>query len=126
MFLFEIIVVVFIGYMAFEIADTFGSSETTNKINLANDISLMINTLVSIPGDAVVEYPGNVSKYTFVLTSHAITVFIKDDSEIKRQIQSFHLPPGYSARGRYRSVSSLHTGFPCVLGAHGPEHRMTH
>ena len=63
----EIIIVVFVVYSTISIANVYGSSKTVNKINLASDIQMMVNTLVASPADAFVEYPGDVSEYKIFL-----------------------------------------------------------
>lgn len=99
MMIFELIVVIFVIFMAFTVARNFGSSDTANKIYLANDLKMMMDTLVGTPGDAVVEYPGDVSRYSLILTSHYVTVLIKGESEAREVTRRFYLPEGYSAEG---------------------------
>ena len=107
MITFELIIVVFVIYTSFEIANAYARSETSNKINLANDIALMVNTLVGVPGDATVQYPGDVSRYIFVLSSNSITVFMKEDSESRIVTRPFSLPSGYEGIGNVEEKSTL-------------------
>ena len=58
--LFELLVVVLIVSIALSVSHSYGNSNTLNKIIYTKDLYLMINTLVAMPGDAVVEFPQNV------------------------------------------------------------------
>ena len=60
---------------------------------------MMIDTFAGIPGDAAAQYPGNVSKYTFILSSSSITVFVSGEGEQKQIVRYFSLPQGYNAFG---------------------------
>lgn len=95
----EIMLVVFIIYSSVSVAKAYGSSETVNKINLANDIQLMVNTLIATPGDAVVEYPGDVSRYKIFLYQDSVKVYIDGDGEPEQIKRYFILPEGYNAIG---------------------------
>jgi hypothetical protein len=97
--IFEIIIVVFVVYTTFQIAQAYASSDTSNKINLANDLKMMVDTLVGVPGDAMVEYPGDVSRYTFILTPTAVTVFVLGEGERGAVTRDLNLPNSFSAFG---------------------------
>ncbi len=103
----EIIVVIAVIWMTTEAASGMGRSETTIKINLANDIKMMVDTLVGVPGEVVIEYPGNVSKYTILLSQSEISVFIKGESDVKRVNRAFYLPEGYIAVGSLEKKDRL-------------------
>lgn len=107
MIVFELLVVIMVIFMTMSIAKTYASSETTRKIILANDITMMIDTLVGTPGDAVVEYPSETSKYFFVLNHDSITVFIKKDLESQYVVRYFSLPQGYEAYGTLEEKAKL-------------------
>jgi hypothetical protein len=95
----EIIIVVFVVYSTISIANVYGSSKTVNKINLASDIQMMVNTLVASPADAFVEYPGDVSEYKIFLYQDSVKVYIEGDGENQQITRFFVLPEGYSAVG---------------------------
>lgn len=99
MIVLEIIIILFASYSIFSIASRYASSETTNKIIIADDIKMMVDTLVGTPGEAVVQYPSNISKYTFILSSSSVSVFIKGEGEQKKIVRYFSLPEGYQAFG---------------------------
>ena len=107
MMVFEVLVVLLViaGYL--RIAEAYASSETVNKIGIAEDIRMMIDALVGTPGDALVQYPGNVSQYSFILSSDSITVFIKGEGEQKRVTRHFFLPEGYDAFGTAEGKETL-------------------
>lgn len=107
MMIFEVLIVLFVIYSYFQIAEAYASSETVNKINLAEDIRMMADTLVGTPGDVVVQYPGNVSKYAFILSSSSVTVFIKGEGEQQKVTRYFFLPEGYEAFGTLEGKETL-------------------
>ncbi|MDP3698178.1 MAG: hypothetical protein Q8R47_01185 [Nanoarchaeota archaeon] len=107
MMILEIMIVLISAYSIFSIASKYASSETTNKIIIADDLKMMIDTLVGTPGEAVVQYPGNVSKYTFILSTSSVSVFIKGEGEQKKIIRYFSLPDGYQAFGTLEGKSDL-------------------
>ena len=107
MIVFELLVVILVIFMTLSIAKTYASSEPTRKIILANDIAMMINTLVGTPGDARVEYPSETSKYIFILNGGSITVFLKNELESQRVVRSFFLPQGYEAYGTMEEKAKL-------------------
>ena len=110
MMVLEIIIILFAAYSIFSIASRYASSETTNKIIIADDIKMMADTLVGTPGEAVVQYPGNVSKYTFILSSSSVSVFIKGEGEQKKIVRYFSLPEGYQAFGTLEGRDNLCLG----------------
>lgn len=107
MMILEIIIILLASYSIFSLASKFASSETTNKIIIADDIKMMVDTLVGTPGEAVVQYPGNVSKYTFILSSSSVSVFIKGEGDQKKIMRYFSLPEGYQAFGTLENGDNL-------------------
>lgn len=107
MMVLEILLILFAAYSIFSLASNYTSSESTNKIILADDIKMMIDTLVGTPGEAVVQYPGNVSKYTIVLGSSSVSVFIKGEGDQQKVVRYFSLPQGYQAFGTVDGKDTL-------------------
>ncbi|MEK6905143.1 MAG: hypothetical protein AABX24_01955 [Nanoarchaeota archaeon] len=107
MMILEIIIILIAAYSIFSIASKYASSETTNKIIIADDLKMMVDTLIGTPGETVVQYPGNVSKYTFILSSSSVSVFIKGEGEQKKIMRYFSLPAGYQAFGTLESKDNL-------------------
>ena len=107
MMVLEIIIILLASYSILNLGSKYASSETTNKIIIADDIKMMIDTLVGTPGEAVVQYPGDVSKYTFILSSGSVTVFIQGEGDQKKIVRYFSLPEGYQAFGTLEGKDSL-------------------
>ena len=95
----ELMVVIIAIFLITDYAQGLATSETTQKIIIAEDMRMMINTLVGIPGNAVVEYPHNASRYSFILNSGAVAVFVPGEPENKWAVRTFILPQGYTAEG---------------------------
>lgn len=97
---FEIIILSIVIFMTFSIAKAYASSETTHKINIANDLQLMINLLVATPGDAVLAYPENLAQYTILLRSDGVQVWLPSDQDHEKIVRYFSLPKGYTTTGQ--------------------------
>jgi hypothetical protein len=95
--IFEVMAVVFVVLAIGNRAAALGSSDTTVKKQIVEDLRMMINTLVGIPGDAIVEYPGNVSNYAFILEDNEIAVFAPGERPATWMKRSLILPQGYRA-----------------------------
>tara|TARA_Y100000310_G_C20645704_1_gene796429 strand:+ start:572 stop:1723 length:1152 start_codon:yes stop_codon:yes gene_type:complete len=104
---FEIIIVALVIFMTFQIAHKFATSETSDKIILSNDIKLMVNTLIATPGNVVVEYPGDVSRFNFILSSESVSVFTENSSELTKARSKFFLPQGFIALGSLEQKEKL-------------------
>lgn len=99
MMIFEVLVVILVIVIVTKTAIGMGSSDTVIKINTANDLAMMVNTLVGTPGEAVVAYPYNVSAYIFILDSGSITVMKRGDILSQKVIRTFSLPKGFMGEG---------------------------
>jgi hypothetical protein len=99
MMIFELLVVVLVLSIVFSIVKEMASGERTEKKILAEEIRMMIDTLVGVPGGAVVEYPYNVSEYSFLLDKGSIAVFKEGEDKVNWAIRNFYLPEGYDAVG---------------------------
>lgn len=105
--IFEIIVVSIVVYITISIAHAYGSSLLTAKINSAEDIKMMVNTLVAVPGDALVEYPKNVTEFSFILTPNSVSVFENEQTDQSPAVRAFFLPQGYIAEGSVIRISPI-------------------
>ncbi len=105
--IFEIIVVCIVVYITISIAHAYGSSLLTVKINAAEDIKMMVNTLVAVPGDALVKQPQNVTEFSFILTSNSISVFENEQADQSPAVRAFFLPQGYTAEGSVLRISPI-------------------
>lgn len=95
--IFEILVVIAVVFTTTSIAQAYGKSETVAKINVAQDLQMMVDTLVGVPGNALVKYPHEVSTFSFLLRSGSIAVFTKGEAEQLWIVRKFSLPDGYVA-----------------------------
>ena len=53
----EILAVIFLAFIALKMAQAAASKSSLEKINLAQDLVLSVNTLVSFPGEGFLQYP---------------------------------------------------------------------
>ncbi len=104
MMIFEIVVVISIVFLMVKVARVFGSSEGITSINIAEDISMMIDAFVGLPGDAKVLYPVNISKFTLLVNGESVFVTVNGNPKIMKTVRKFHLPPSYSALGSVEGV----------------------
>lgn len=107
MMIFEILAVLLVVYLTTSIAYAYGSSTMVEKVNAAEEMRMMIDTLVAVPGEAVVEYPKNVSGFIFILDNAEIAVFEKGQEGNLWIIRQFVLPFGYSAEGSAEQVERV-------------------
>jgi len=99
MMIFEILIVLLTVYLITSIAYAYGSSTMAAKVNAAEEIRMMVDTLVGVPGEAVVEYSKNVSQFSLLLDNAGIAVFEKGQAKNLWIIREFNLPKGYKAEG---------------------------
>ena len=99
MMIFEILVVLLTVYLVTSIAYAYGSSAMVAKVNAAEEIRMMTDTLAGIPGGAVVEYPKNVSEFSLLLDNEGIAVFEIGEKKNLWVIREFNLPNGSKAEG---------------------------
>lgn len=101
MMIFEILVVILVVYLTASIASAYGKSETVTKINAAEDMRMMLNTLAAVSGDAVVAYPKNMTLFSFILRAGSIAAFQQTEARNENLwvIRTFSLPVGWTAEG---------------------------
>lgn len=99
MIIIELLAVILVISMTFSVAKGMAKGERVEKVSLAEEIRMMVDTLVSVPGEAVVEYPHNVSEYFFLLDKGSISVFKEGDDKVNWVIRNFYLPEGYETVG---------------------------
>lgn len=97
--IFEVLAVLLVTYILVSIAGAYGKSDTVLRINAAEDIRMMADTLVGMPGEVTVHYPLNVSSFSFILADGSITVLKKGEAEPAKVVRPFFLPSGYTASG---------------------------
>ena len=99
MMVFEILAVVLIISIVLGVARGYASSDTVLKVNTAQDLALMADALLALPGDAQVIYTQNVSAYSILLDSGKIIVMQVGEPREMQIERTFNLPTGYSASG---------------------------
>ena len=92
--IFEILVVIIVVGMAFFVAKSYAKSETIQKELITEDLRMMVNALVAVPGDATVQYPHDTSAYTFFLTDSEVIGFVKgeESQELGKVSKNIFLP----------------------------------
>ena len=106
MYIFELVAIVFIIFMVFDAAWEFSQGKTTGKIILGKDISHMVESMVSFPGDSFVMYPKNITDYVVTISNgnNLVTVTERNDSTDEGISFRFTLPTGYGSSGVANSV----------------------
>ena len=103
----EVLAVALISFTTIGVAQSYGKSESVNKINLANEIKMMVDTLVATPYDTKVAFPGDLSKYVFILSNEKISVSLPGESDIKKEVRHFSLPDRFRAFGSMTEKNQL-------------------
>jgi hypothetical protein len=110
MMIFEVLVVLIVVTGGFRVAGNIAEEESVKRILFAEEVRLMVNTLVGLPGDAVVDFPYDITDYVFVFQSTptpAIVVFNKDKDDDARITKRFYLPQGYKIIGSVKDSAKL-------------------
>ncbi len=109
LFIFEVLVVLIVVGMSLYLAKNFAKSENIQKELFTEDLRMMVNALIAVPGDAVVQFPQNSSLYVFVLTTHEIIGYIRGQEEnaLGKVRKSIFLPQGHTASGVVEGVERI-------------------
>lgn len=105
--LFEMLAVIFIAVAVLNIGQAYASSDYSWKIETIENLNLMINTLLGVPGDVQVQYPVNISGYTVLLEGNKIALFTAGEAEHLWLTRSFVLPEGYTSQGVVEQSETL-------------------
>ena len=106
--LIEILVVILVVFLVMQKAVSLAKSDSTIQINIAQDMAMMIHVLIATPGNIVLAYPNEVSKYSiFITPDRKVSVLpVKKDQSLLSKLPAmtivrrpFNLPQGYSAEG---------------------------
>lgn len=106
-FIIKLLAVLLVGSIALSKAFAYAQKDTITKTNTAEDLRMMIDTLVGVPGDAIVKYPYNVSGYSFILNQGSVSVFKKGETKNLWVSRSFFLPNGYTTQGNIEEKSNI-------------------
>lgn len=110
--IFELLVIILVVFMAFSRSKDLGESDRVVRQKAVEEFAMMVNTLVALPGDAVVEYPGNMTQYTVILQNNQVAVgrttpegsISAGESVVKTLI----LPAGYAAEGIVQDTERIY------------------
>ena len=97
MIMFEVIVAVAVIVIGISVAVEQGKSERVIKTYMVDDLALMVNAVVGVPGDVIIAYPDDVSDYRFLMDDYSITVLREGDLKEGQVTRKFQLPDGYKA-----------------------------
>ena len=86
-FLVEVVGAFLVVYLAINVASTYSKGTVYEKLNLAKDIAMQINTLSSIPGDAYI-INKNFHGYSLRIIDNKVEVF-EDSNELAKGIYYF-------------------------------------
>jgi hypothetical protein len=103
----EILVVLAFSVGVMTVSNSLAKSETSSRIIMANEMVMMAHTLAALPGDAVVEYPGNISQYTFVMEQEKLSILVKGENKYQTLVRTFNLPKGYTSSGNLEQKKRL-------------------
>ncbi len=103
-FILEIVLVVSLISVSSFAAVKLSSDETLVQMNLANDIKMMVDVFIALPGDAVVEIPYNTEKYVVTLRQKGVEVRIGEELSIKK---SYSLPLEFRAAKKLENVKTI-------------------
>ncbi len=105
--IFELLAVVLVIYLVISISEAYGSSTMVQKINAAEEMRMMIDTLVGIPDDALVQYPKNLSLFTLTLTNDAIAIYEPNQAQNLWIMRSITLPKNHAAEGTITNIAQV-------------------
>ncbi len=103
MVILELLIVVSIVGLSMTFARQLSESSVIMKRNVANDLSLMVDTVLGLPGNIVVEYPADVSNYTITIEGEELRV----EDLSGESTRSIHGIPGYEVLGSVTKTSRL-------------------
>ena len=96
---FELLVIVGVIFLMLQVGRSFANSDAVTKANHANDMMMMVNTLIGVPGNAVILYPHNVSRFTIILTQKDVRVRTVEEPEVLQTKRTLVVPTGYTVTG---------------------------
>jgi hypothetical protein len=108
MVLFEVIAVFTIITMIIIVAKDLASSDRVVRNLIVEDMNLMVNSLISVPGEMQVKYPlsdiRNITKYAFSISNTAVSVRDTEKEGILVTTRTINVPMGYTVIGAVQNV----------------------
>lgn len=86
-FLIELIIAFLVGYMAFDLSVNYTQKAIYEKLNIAKDLAMQINTLSGVPGDAYI-INDNLHGYSVSFSDNKVEVF-KDSFDQSKGVYYF-------------------------------------
>ncbi len=105
--IFELLVVIGIIVLVNIKVQDYNQSQAVIQKKITQDLALMIDTLVAVPGDAWVEYPQDASDYSFLVSSNKVIVGKGDLTSANRYESSFTPPENYQIGGDVEKKSRI-------------------
>ncbi len=99
--------VVLVGFLIMTASLKLSETSTVDKINIAEDLRIMVNTLIGVPGEALVKYPEDVSEYSIIANDKGFFVFKKGEIKEKQIFRNYYLPQNYTVEGLIGEESTL-------------------
>jgi hypothetical protein len=102
-FIFEVLIVVGVIAASMGAANRMADSESTKQTQLITNVKMMVDTLISVPGDVVIEIPINMTKYELTIREDLIEL-----NNEKREITAgYILPARMTAAGSEKNVEKV-------------------
>lgn len=86
-FLIELVVAFLVGYMAFDLSTSYTQKTIYEKLNIAKDLAMQINTLSGIPGEAYI-INDDIHGYSVSFSDNKVEVF-KDNFDQSKGVYYF-------------------------------------
>lgn len=110
--LFELAIVILVVVLAFSRSKDLSDSDRMVQQKAVEELAMMVNTLAALPGDAVVEYPGNMTQYTIILENNQVAVGRTTPAGIisagESVVKTLILPVGYVAEGIVQDTEKIY------------------
>ena len=110
MVLFEVIAVFTIIAMIVVVAKDLAGSDRVIRNLVAEDISMIVNSLASVPGEIQVVYPyskRDLTNYTLSINNNQVSVKSTKKDKILTTTRIVHVPEGYTVAGVVQNVASF-------------------
>jgi hypothetical protein len=89
---FEILAVLLVTYTLISIARTMASSDTVNKIIIAERITMMSNGLLAVPENAWMRFPANLSAYIEKFEDNVVLVYRSETDFAFERVRRHFVP----------------------------------
>ena len=101
-FIFEIIIVVGVIVASMGAANRMADSESTKQIQIATNVKMMVETLISVPGDVEIEIPVNMTKYGLTVRENLIELTRNGEETTAKYVLPTHMTAAGSEENEER------------------------